>query len=114
MSSTRHNLIRDEHGEVKVVAIDKDITLHLLTVYGFDYEVVGKKHRTLAKKAYGLIESDVKVLKLAKKFKPDILIDGSPYLAHVIKLIGKSHMDNSVQMRSNGNEYQLKILDCVK
>lgn len=87
-----NNLVNDGH-EVKIVARSKDITLHLLNVYGFDYEVVGMNYKGLIKKAYGLLESDIKAFKIAKGFKPDILVGGSPYLAHVSKLIGKPHID---------------------
>ena len=86
-----NNLIKDGH-EVMIAARDKDLTLYLLDAYGFDYEIVGTNYKTLTRKAYGLLESDIKVLRLSRKFKPDILVGGSPYLAHVSKLIGKPHI----------------------
>jgi predicted glycosyltransferase len=86
-----HNLESDGH-EVKIVAREKDITLHLLNAYGFEYEVIGKNYKGLIKKAYGMLESDLKMLKVAKEFKPDILASGAPYLAHVSKLIGKPYI----------------------
>ena len=88
------NLVKNGH-EVMVAARDKDLTLYLLDVYGFDYEVVGTNYKTIAGKAYGLLESDLKALRLARKFKPDILVGGSPYLAHVSKLIGKPYIDHT-------------------
>jgi len=87
-----NNLERDGH-EVKIVARSKDITLYLLDIYGFKYEIVGKNYKNIIKKAYGMFESDIKALKVAKKFKPDILAWGGPYLAHVSALIGKPHID---------------------
>jgi len=86
-----HNLENDGH-EVKIVARSKDITLYLLDIYGFKYEIVGKNYKGLAKKAYGMLMSDLNALRVAKKFKPDILAWGGPYLAHVSKLIGKPHI----------------------
>ena len=86
-----NNLEKDGH-EVKIVAKKKDITLYLLDAYGFDYEVVGKNYKGLIKKAYGMIETDFKMFKVAKKFKPDILAMGTPYLAQVSKLIGRPHI----------------------
>jgi len=86
-----HNLENDGH-EVKILAWTKDLTIYLLNFYGFEYEIVGKNYKGLAKKAYGMFESDIKALKIAKKFKPDILAWGGPYLAHVSKLIGKPHI----------------------
>jgi len=85
------NLIDNGH-EVKIVAWVKDLTLYLLDVYGFKYEVVGKNYSGLLKKAYGMVESDLKSLKIAKEFKPDILLAGSPALAHVSKLLRKPYI----------------------
>ena len=87
-----NNLVEDGH-EVKIVTWEKDITLYLLNVYGFKYEIIGENYKGLMKKAYGMLKSDFKALKIAKRFKPDILVWGSPYLAHVSKLIGKPHID---------------------
>ena len=83
-----HNLESEGH-EVKIVAREKDITLHLLNAYGFEYEVIGKNYKGLIKKAYGMFECDFKAFKVAKEFKPDILVSGAPYLAQVSKLIRK-------------------------
>lgn len=87
-----HNLEKNGH-EVKIAARAKDITLYLLDVYGFDYEVIGTNYGTLVKKAYGLFEGNINAFKLAKKFKPDILVSGGPYFAYVSKLIGKPQID---------------------
>jgi len=86
-----HNLENDGH-VVKILAWAKDLTIYLLNFYGFEYEIVGKNYKGLAKKAYGMLMSDLNVLRVAKKFKPDILAWGGPYLAHVSKLIGKPHI----------------------
>lgn len=85
------NLENNGH-EVKIVAKAKDITLYLLDVYGFDYKVVGKNYNGLAKKAYGLIENDLRSLKIAREFKPDILAMGTPYLAQVSTIIRRPHI----------------------
>ena len=86
------NLEKDGH-EVKIVAWEKDITLYLLNVYGFEYEIAGKNYKGLAKKAYGMLESDFKLFKIAKEFKPDIFAGPLVNLAHVSKLIGKTCID---------------------
>ena len=87
-----HNLGNDGH-EVKILAWAKDLTIYLLNFYGFEYEIVGKNYKGLAKKAYGMLMSDLNALRVAKKFKPDILAWGGPYLAHVSALISKPHID---------------------
>jgi hypothetical protein len=85
------NLIEDGH-DVKIVAWEKDLTLYLLDVYSLEYEVVGKNYKGLVRKAYGMVESDLKSLKIAKDFKPDILVGGSPALAHVSRLLKRSYI----------------------
>jgi len=87
-----NNLVHDGH-EVKIVAWDKDVTLHLLNAYGFDYELIGKSYKNLIKKMYDMFTSDLKVFKVARKFRPDIFLHGDPYLAHVSKVFGKVHID---------------------
>lgn len=86
-----NNLVNHGH-EIKIVAWDKDITLNLLSAYGLRYELIGKNYKGMMKKAYGMFTSDMKLLKIASRFRPDILLGGAPYLAHVSKLIGKPHI----------------------
>lgn len=79
---------------VKIVAASKENTLSLLDAYGFEYEALNH-YNTLFGKATGLIKNDFDLYKISKKFKPDILIDGSPYAAHVGRLTGKPHISFS-------------------
>ena len=87
------NKLKNKGHEVRIVVWKKDITLYLLNIYGFKYELVGKNYKGLAKKAYGMLKSDLNVLRIAKKFKPDILAGAPVSLAHVSALIGKPHID---------------------
>jgi predicted glycosyltransferase len=84
--------LRNKGHEVKIVAWDKEIVLYLLDTYGFRYEVVGKKYPGLINKAYHMFESDLILLKIVSNFKPDLLVGGAPYLAHVGKLTGTPHI----------------------
>lgn len=89
------NIVKNlvEHGhEVKILTSDKDVTLKLLNAYGFDYDIYGKYQKEMIKKAYGMVTNTLKVLAVAKKFNPDILIGGTPYLAYVSKMLGKPHI----------------------
>ena len=88
--NTINNLKKDGH-EVKIVAWEKDITLYLLNIYGFKYEIIGKSYKELMKKTYGMLKNDFKLLKIVKKFKPDILTHEIS-LAHVSRLIGKQYI----------------------
>jgi len=79
--------------EVKIVSKDKDIALYLLNIYGFKYEKLGRNYSNLVGKAYGLIKTDYILFKIAKKFNSDIFVSrGSPYIAHVSKLLNKPHI----------------------
>ncbi|HHE40078.1 MAG TPA: DUF354 domain-containing protein [Candidatus Cloacimonetes bacterium] len=85
------NLIEDGH-EVKILTTDKDVTLQLLPIYGLDYEIYVKHQKSMAKKAYSMISRTYKAFIIAKRFMPDILIAGTPYLAYVGKMLGKPHI----------------------
>jgi len=85
------NLIENGH-EIKILATDKDVAVDLLDVYGFDYETYGRRTNSLAKKAYSMVGHTLDALSVAKNFKPDILITGSPYLAYVSKILRKPHI----------------------
>jgi len=85
-------LEKDGH-EIKIVSVDKDIALNLLDAYGFSYEKLEKNYKSLAGKLFGLIVKDVRLLKIAKKFKPDMFISRvSPHSAHVSRLLHKPHI----------------------
>ena len=86
-------LTLQNHGhEVKIVARAKENTKQMLNEYGFEYEEL-KYHKHLISKAFGIITNDIQLYKIAKKFKPDIFVSpGSPYSAHVSRLLGKPHI----------------------
>ena len=85
------NLIENGH-EVKVMTTDKDVTLQLLSTFGLDYEVYGKHQKSMVRRAYNVINRTYNALAVAKRFKPDILIAGTPYLSYVGKILGKPHI----------------------
>ncbi|MDF2954394.1 MAG: putative glycosyltransferase [Candidatus Alkanophagales archaeon MCA70_species_2] len=84
----------EERGhEVMITAKDKEITLHLLDAYGFEYESLERHHKNLLGKLLSLIIREYKLYKVAREFKPDIFIShGSMFAAHVSKLLGKPHI----------------------
>ncbi|GAG56540.1 unnamed protein product, partial [marine sediment metagenome] len=82
--------ILEERGHtVEILVREKDRALYLLDKYGFEYTPIGKFHRSIIGKAYELITTDYKCYKLARKFRPDILVDVGIYGAHASKLIRK-------------------------
>ena len=85
------NLIKRGH-DVQILAIDKDITLYLLNIYGMGYEVYGRHQRDIPGKAFNITACTYKALTIARQFKPDILVAGNPYLAYVSKILRRSHI----------------------
>ena len=77
--------------QCKITTIAKDVSLHLLDAYGFEYEVVGEEKPTLVSKSAELIRVESRLYSIAHSFKPDLLIGGvgNVYVAHVGKLIRK-------------------------
>ena len=75
--------------EVKVTARDKDVTLQLLDAYMIPYELRGSGHKGMLKKGLGMISTDMKLLKIAKRFRPDVMCGIlNPYTAQVSGVVG--------------------------
>lgn len=84
-----NNLKRDGH-EVKITARNKEVTLALLKAYDLEYENRGEIYTGMLNKALGMIKIDLKLLQIARKFKPDMLIGvHNPYIAHVGAILRK-------------------------
>ncbi|MDG6244922.1 MAG: hypothetical protein QCH31_11140, partial [Methanolobus sp.] len=85
-------LLHKKGHTVKIYARVKENTEKLLNEYGFDYEL-GNYYSSMAGKAFGIIANDILLYKISQKFKPDLFVSpGSPYAAHVSKLLGKNHI----------------------
>lgn len=88
-----------------ITSRDKECTLQLLDAYGFKYVNRGTGSGNLIGKALNMLKTDVKLFKIAKKFKPDVLLGvNNPYIAHVSKLIGRpSIIFNDTEHAKLGN-----------
>jgi predicted glycosyltransferase len=85
--------LEDRGHEILIEARDKEVTLALLDAYKLNYKIVGPHYKGLVRKAYGLVKTDYKLLKIARDFKPDLLVGrGSAYLAHLSVLTNKSYI----------------------
>jgi predicted glycosyltransferase len=79
--------------EFLVVARDKEVSLNLLHIYGINFKSRGKGPKSLIGKLLYAIKANIFIFKQARKWKPDILLSfGSPYAAHISKIIGKPHI----------------------
>lgn len=107
--------ILEEHGHiVKILAREKEIVFYLLDKYGFEYTPIGKFHGGIIGKAYELITTDYRCYKLAKKFRPDILVDVGIYGAHTSKLIGKpSIIFNDTEVANLTNMLYVPFADVI-
>lgn len=86
------NLEKDGH-IIKISAKDEEVTLHLLKMYGLDYEKAGKHTAGLFWKTVNMYKTCYGLYKTAKNFKPDLLVSfGSPPTAQVSALIRKPHI----------------------
>lgn len=77
--------------QCKITTIAKDVSLQLLDAYGFEYVVVGEGKPTLFSKAMEMLLIDLRLYRIARLFRPDILIGGvgNVYVAHVGKMLRK-------------------------
>ena len=90
--NTIWNLESSGH-EIIITARNKDVTLRLLKAYNFNYKVVGSSTGNILGKACNILRNDYILLKIARKFKPDLFLSFcSPYAAHVSKLMHKVHI----------------------
>lgn len=82
-------LINKGH-EIRVVAVEKEMTTYLLRKFNIPYDVVGTNQSSLVKKAINLPKWEYNTLKIALDFKPDIYVGRAlPHLAHVSALLRK-------------------------
>ena len=80
----------DKRGhQLLVTARDKDIALHLLTVYGIEYIAVGKAGKGKLSFIREWIGRDREIYSIARRFRPDIITGiHNPCVAHVARLTG--------------------------
>ena len=83
--------LKEDRHEIQITARNKEITIHLLEAYDFDYVNIGDHKKTMVGKAFGILQRDYALYKVAKKFKPNVLVGGvgNLYVAQVSRLLGK-------------------------
>jgi uncharacterized protein len=76
--------------DFKVIVREKNPMKELLEHYKIPFTSIGSPPSGTLNKAVRMPANDMKILKIARKFKPDVLTGiGSPYVAQVGKLIRK-------------------------
>jgi len=84
-----HDLVKKGH-TLQVTARNKEVTLALLTAYGFEFFNRGDLKKSMLGKALGILSVDYFLYHIARQFKPDLLLGvHNPYIAHIGALIRK-------------------------
>lgn len=83
-------ILQNNGNQCKLTSVSKEVSSHLLNIYNFPYEVVGDAKPSLFKKAIELPKIELKLYRIIRKFKPDLLIGGpgNVYIAHLSKITG--------------------------
>jgi uncharacterized protein len=77
--------------EFRITARDKEVSLTLLNKYGFKYVNRGSGFSGILGKAFGMILIDLRILKVARQFQPDLMMGGTGnlYIAQTSKIVRK-------------------------
>jgi predicted glycosyltransferase len=90
--------------EIFFTVRDKEHELYLLSTYGFKYRSFGRHRKSKIGKIMGLFSFNIKMLRTALSFKPDIFLShGSIYAAQIAWLLNKPH----ISMEDTGNMEQV-------
>ncbi|MBO8161747.1 MAG: DUF354 domain-containing protein [Thermosipho sp. (in: Bacteria)] len=84
-------ILSEKGHDIKVTAVDKEVSAYLLKAYNIEHEIVGKARSSILGKAIEMLKIEKQLYSLSKKFRPDVLVGGvgNAYVAHVGKLIGR-------------------------
>ncbi|WP_456365951.1 DUF354 domain-containing protein [Thermococcus sp.] len=84
-------ILKDRGHDVKVTAVNKEVSRYLLGTYGIEYELVGEAKNSLWGKAVELLKIEGYLYRISREFRPDILVGGvgNVYVAHVGRLIDR-------------------------
>ena len=82
-------ILREQNHEVEILIKKKDILEDLLRNNGWEYTNINPKGRGDSKFAIALslLKRDVEFFKVAKRFKPDLMIGTSAEITHIGKLL---------------------------
>lgn len=105
-----------EH-DVMVTSRDKEMTLKLLDLYGIENKCLSHRKSGVAGLAAELVERDLKLLKEAVRFRPDVMTGiAGIFVAHVGKLIRKPSVvfyDTETAKMSNAITYPFASVICT-
>jgi predicted glycosyltransferase len=82
------NVWRQHGHEVTITSREKDITTKLLDKYGYEHICLSRARRGAAGLLLELLEHEGKLLRLARRFRPDVVLEiGGTFIVHACKLL---------------------------
>lgn len=93
--NTKHLIfaLREAGHEVLFSIREKEVATRLLSSYQIPFVVLGEHRRNLAGKLTGLLAFVSRLVRVARQFKPDLLVsNGSPVAALTSQVIGRPHI----------------------
>ena len=92
--------------EILFTVRDKEYEIYLLKTFGFKYISFGKHYKSNLGKIFGLIKFDLKMLRTALSYKPDLFLShGSIYAAQIGGLLHIPHLS----LEDTGNMEQINL-----
>lgn len=86
-------LLQKEGHAILFTVREKESAISLISELEFNYTSKGKGGGTIFSKLMGLPVTTMKLVKVAKRFKPDLFLSfASPYAAHASRIMGKDHI----------------------
>lgn len=86
-------LMQKKGHEILFTVREKEQTIELLEKYGFDFHSFGKHYKSTGGKIFGLFKFDLRMLKNALSYKPDVFLShGSIYAAQIAWILRKPHI----------------------
>jgi predicted glycosyltransferase len=87
-------ILRNNGHDVRICAADKDQTLVLLNAMGLEHDFLGvNKNGRLLGKLFFLLQAEYRMLRIARRFRPDLFVSrGSPVSAHISRILKKPHI----------------------
>lgn len=101
--------------KVCIAARDKDLTLSLLDEYCLTYTCLSHTRPGVISLALELFEHESKLIQIAKKFKPDVMVSiGGTFQVHVAKMLGiRSIVFSDTEMATVANRITYPFADVI-
>jgi uncharacterized protein len=93
--------------ECRVLARDREMTLALLDAYGISYEVHGSPQRGHFRQGAELARRDLRLVKIGRRFKPDVVLARNPAGMHAARVLGTVGIFDTDDGSAGGSVFRL-------